>query len=135
MFQLVRGTKILAHILGFSWLSWTMELIPDCISPEVIQVEATLKYDCGIERRKAYKSMNEPSTKEIDWRDYALSADIYKFYVDILLKFNIFYYGITGGIVSYCLSQHQIAILRWALVLPLLMSVFFGGLFLFTAVP
>jgi len=85
------------------------------------------------EPHTAYESMSEPSDKEILWRDYALNADLYKFYLDILLKLNIFCYGITGGIVSYCLSNHQMTVVRWALVLPLLMSVFFGVLCLYSS--
>lgn len=71
--------------------------------------------------------MSEPSDKEILWRHCALNADLYKFYVDIVLKFNVVYYGITGGIVSYCLSNQRVPLVRWALVLPLLISVFFCG--------
>jgi len=65
----------------------------------------------------------EPSEREILWRDYALSADLYKFYVETVVKVNVFYYAITGAIVSFCFAQRQIAYTKWALMLPALMSV------------
>ena len=65
----------------------------------------------------------EPSQREILWRDYALSADLYKFYVESS-EGNVFYYAITGAIVSSCcFAQQQIAYTKWALLLPALMSV------------
>jgi|SRR2546423_6156786 len=65
----------------------------------------------------------EPSGREILWRDYALSADLYKFYIETAVKINVFYYAITGGIVTFCFAQHQVAYTKWALLLPALMSV------------
>src|SRR5438128_12215919 len=64
----------------------------------------------------------EPSEREILWRDYALSADLYKFYLGMAVKVNAFYYAITGGIVSFCLSRDHTGYLKWALCLPLLLS-------------
>lgn len=51
----------------------------------------------------------DPSEREILWRDYALSADLYKFYLDLVVKVNVFYYAITGGIASFCFAQQQFA--------------------------
>jgi hypothetical protein len=76
---------------------------------------------------------DEPSEREILWRDYALSADLYKFYLDIIVKVNVLYYAITGGIVSFCLTQQAINYAKWGLVLPLLMSVCLTALFVCSA--
>jgi hypothetical protein len=65
----------------------------------------------------------QPSEREILWRDYALSADLYKFYIEIAVKINVFYYAITGGIASFCFAQQQVGYTKWALLLPALMSV------------
>jgi hypothetical protein len=71
----------------------------------------------------------EPSDREILWRDYALSADLYKFYIEVAVKINVFYYAITGGIVSFCFAQQQIRYMKWALLLPAIMSVCLAVLF------
>jgi hypothetical protein len=65
---------------------------------------------------------SEPSEREILWRDYALNAQLYQFYLDASLKLNVFYYAITGGILSFCLAREQTGYIRWALMLPLIMS-------------
>jgi len=74
-------------------------------------------------RAKGSDVADHPSEREIAWRDYALSADLYKFYLDLAVKVNVFYYAITGGIVSFCFAQHQVAFAKWGLLLPVLMSV------------
>jgi hypothetical protein len=40
---------------------------------------------------------------ELLWRQYALSVDLYKFYMDLVVKFNVFYYAVTGAILSFFL--------------------------------
>ena len=62
----------------------------------------------------------DPSEREILWRDYALSADFYKFYVEIAVKLNVYYYAITGGIASFCFAQRQVAYAKWAFPAALL---------------
>jgi len=75
----------------------------------------------------------DPSEREILWRDYALSADFYKFYVEIAVKLNVYYYAITGGIASFCFAQRQVAYAKWAFLLPCLMSVCLAILFAWSA--
>lgn len=75
----------------------------------------------------------DPSEREILWRDYALSADLYKFYLELAVKVNVFYYAITGGIASFCFAQQQLAYAKWALLLPALMSVCFAIVFAWSA--
>ena len=65
----------------------------------------------------------EPSEREIRWRDYALSADLYKFYLELAIKVNVFCYAITGAIISFCFAQQRVTYAKWALLLPVLMSV------------
>lgn len=43
----------------------------------------------------------EPSDREIDWRQYNLFIDLYKFYFDVVIKANIAFYAITGAIISF----------------------------------
>jgi hypothetical protein len=66
---------------------------------------------------------NDVSEAELLWRDYALNADLYKFYMDITIKVNVFFYAATGAILSFSLSQAGIAYAKWAISLPVLMSI------------
>jgi hypothetical protein len=38
--------------------------------------------------------------EELKWRQYALLVDLYKFYSELSLKFNLFFYAVTGAIMS-----------------------------------
>jgi hypothetical protein len=43
--------------------------------------------------------------EELKWRQYALLVDLYKFYLELFLKFNIFFYAVTGAIMSVYLAK------------------------------
>jgi hypothetical protein len=66
----------------------------------------------------------DPSQREIQWRQYALHVDIYKFHVDSTIKVNGFVFLVTGGVMGYVLngSKSIPAIAKLALVLPVLLS-------------
>ena len=68
-----------------------------------------------------------PSDREIIWRQYALHLDLYKFHMDATVKYNIFYFAITGGVVSYVFStsEQQEGVVKWALLLPIFLSICF----------
>jgi len=59
---------------------------------------------------------------ELLWREYQLSVDLYKFYVDVVIKVVVGYYAVTGGILSFYFTSSRGAVARWALVLPCLVS-------------
>ncbi|HAV1379305.1 TPA: hypothetical protein JG804_004443 [Vibrio parahaemolyticus] len=60
---------------------------------------------------------------QLNWNRYAMHIDLYKFYFDLIIKINIFYYGITGAILSFYLSSNaNNTHLEYALLLP----IFFG---------
>jgi hypothetical protein len=67
---------------------------------------------------------------EIRWKAHELDLQLYHHYLDLLLKFNAFFYAVTGAIVSFVLTRHDLQQGRWALLLPVLMAVVYGGLFL-----
>ena len=67
--------------------------------------------------------------KELLWRQYSCHIDLYKYYLDMVIKLNAFYYAITGGILTFYFSHTTLPNLRFALVLPIAMSLGFGGLF------
>jgi hypothetical protein len=70
---------------------------------------------------------------EILWKQYQQNIDLYKFYMDLLVKFNIFYYAVTGGIVSFYFSHIDIDKIGYSLLLPILMSICFSGFFIYGA--
>ena len=43
--------------------------------------------------------MSEP-TKDLLWKQYELHVGLYKHYLELALKFNVFYYAATGAILS-----------------------------------
>lgn len=71
--------------------------------------------------------------EELLWRQYNLNAELYKHYLKIVLEFNAFYYAITGAIVSYFFAHADLPMMRYALWLPLVMSVSFAGLLMYGA--
>jgi hypothetical protein len=64
---------------------------------------------------------SDPSDREILWRDYLLSADIYKHSMDITVKVSMFSYGITGAIVAFCFAQKPLGGAKLGLLLPVVM--------------
>lgn len=73
--------------------------------------------------------------RELLWRQYQQNVDLYKFYMDLTIKFNVFFYAVTGAIVSYVLAHHNgNDLIQYALVLPLVMSLCFGVFFIYGAV-
>jgi|SRR5215510_2204462 len=77
--------------------------------------------------------------KELLWKQYALHVDLYKTYLDIVLKVDAFYCVTTGGILSYFFSKvsadsqitpHVIKHVLWfpILVSALLILIFIYGL-------
>lgn len=67
------------------------------------------------------------------WKQYASPVDLYKFYLDLAIKVNVFYYAVTGAIVSYYFRHGPDGIAKYGLLLPVLFSFAIGGLFLYGA--
>lgn len=67
------------------------------------------------------------------WKQYQLQVDLYKGYLELLLKFNVFYYAATGAIVSYYFSKPDIPWMKFSLWFPILMSIGFAILFIYAA--
>jgi hypothetical protein len=72
--------------------------------------------------------------RELLWRQYQQNVDLYRFYLELVLKINIFYYGITGAIISFYFTHPATEGIQFSLVLPLVMSVVLTALFLYGAV-
>jgi hypothetical protein len=66
-------------------------------------------------------------------KHYEILIEAYKHHLDFVLKVNIFYYAVTGAIVSYYLSQPNIGYMRFALALPILLSISLGAFAIFAS--
>jgi hypothetical protein len=49
----------------------------------------------------------------------------------MVIKFNVFYYAVTGAILSFYFSKTEVSLIRYSLLFPILLSVSFGGFFLY----
>jgi hypothetical protein len=68
--------------------------------------------------------MARAASRETHWNLYVLYVDLYKHYMELVLKFNVFHYAITGAIVSfYFAAKGGIPLIRYSLFLPFAMSV------------
>jgi uncharacterized membrane protein YeiH len=71
--------------------------------------------------------------RELLWEQYNLNVDLYRSYLELVVKMNVFYYAVTGAIVSYYFTHATEPMVKWSLLLPLLMSVALGVFFLIGA--
>ena len=75
---------------------------------------------------------NEPD-KDLLWKQYELHVGLYKHYLELALKFNVFYYAGTGAILSYYFSKTDVPLIKYSLLFPIIMSLGFGILFIYGA--
>jgi hypothetical protein len=73
------------------------------------------------------------SNAEFLWKQYALHVDLYKFYLDMSMKGNAFYYAITGSILTYYFQNASNGAIRYALLLPIAFSFALGSVFFYGA--
>jgi hypothetical protein len=78
------------------------------------------------------KDDNSPE-RETLWKQYALHVDLYKFYLDIVVKVTVFYYAITGAILTYYFQHTFDGVARFALLLPFVFSLVIGCIFFWGA--
>ena len=63
---------------------------------------------------------------EINWKDFEMSVNLHKNYLDLVVKLNLFYYAITGAILSFHFTNEIQSVSVIALILPILMSLLLG---------
>lgn len=74
-------------------------------------------------------------SKDDLWKQYEISVDLYKNYLKLAIEINVFYYAITGAIVSYYFAHHmESPEIRFALLLPILMSVLLALFFIYGSI-
>jgi hypothetical protein len=71
--------------------------------------------------------------RELLWKQYELNINLTRSYLELALKLNLFYYAITGAILSFYFTHPEEPLIRFSLALPVLMSVAFSGLFVYGA--
>jgi predicted RNA binding protein YcfA (HicA-like mRNA interferase family) len=75
--------------------------------------------------------ISNEAIRETLLKQYQTHVDLYKHYIDLTLKVNIFYYAITGAILSFYFTRsHDNNIIRYSLLLLLLMSLFYAIIFI-----
>jgi len=74
-------------------------------------------------------------TTEVLLAEYKIAMDLYQHYIEMTLKFNAFYYAVTGAVLSFYFSNAaNVGVPRYGLlVFPVIMSLGFGGFFLWAA--
>lgn len=53
--------------------------------------------------------------------------------MELTVKFNVFYYAVTGAITSFYFANTNIPDVKYALILPVIMSIGFAGFFIYGA--
>lgn len=54
------------------------------------------------------------------WKQFEFNANLYKFYFELFLKFNLFYYAMTSGIVAYAILNQEENYTKYLLFIPVL---------------
>jgi hypothetical protein len=62
------------------------------------------------------------------WKQYAQHIATYKFYLDMLIKLMTMFFAVSGAMLSFYFTKTEVTTAKYALYLPLLMSL---GLFIF----
>ena len=71
---------------------------------------------------------------ELRWNDFKQNVELHRSYLDLAIKLNMFYYAITGAILSFYFTHREIPMAKYALGLPILWSIGLSALFLWSAV-
>ena len=70
---------------------------------------------------------------ELLWRQYELNNQMYRGYLELVVRLNVFYYAITGAILSFYFAHSEDFLVKWSLLLPFAMSLSFAAFFLYGA--
>ena len=71
--------------------------------------------------------------KELLWKQYNLYVELYKHYLELIIKFSVFYYAVTGAILSFYFSKEDVSVIKYSLLFPFFMSLGFGVFFIYSA--
>lgn len=68
------------------------------------------------------------------WKQYGIFVDLFKLYLDNTLKANIWFYSIAGAILTYYFKNAVDPLLKYSLVLPMVLGLGLGIIFLLGSV-
>ena len=71
---------------------------------------------------------------DLIWKQYEKHIELYKYYLDIVVKINAFHFAISGAIFSFYFAHIDTPDIKWALLLPALMSLCLTLFFTYAAV-
>lgn len=70
--------------------------------------------------------------KDFLWKQIEKDIELYKFYLELLLKSAVFVFAITGGVISYFFSNEEKPLMALSLFIPILMNLGFFLICLFS---
>ena len=70
---------------------------------------------------------------DLKWHEFKRAVDMQQSYLELAIKLNLFTYTIIGAIVSFYFTHTEVAMAKYALGLPILLSAALGALFLMGA--
>lgn len=70
---------------------------------------------------------------ELKWDEFKQTVEIHRSYLELSIKINMFYYAITGAILSFYFTHTHIPMAKYALGLPILLSLALATCFLWSA--
>jgi hypothetical protein len=129
----IRWTLLLGVLSGLlTGLVIGVGLIANLLISYAHLIEAKLK-----NIKEKFEHAEEALSKEewdATWKEYELHIELYKYYLDLGLKANLFFYFITGGILGIYLQNPARRLMKFSLLLPILISLAFGGVFIHGAI-
>ncbi|HEX8146586.1 MAG TPA: hypothetical protein VF591_05360 [Pyrinomonadaceae bacterium] len=84
--------------------------------------------------KKAEAAQRELQRTEVQWSEYRIHVDLYKYYLDMGLKASVFFYALTGGILGFYLKNTDVPYIKISLLLPIASSVILGSVFIYGAI-
>lgn len=72
------------------------------------------------ERPMNFSSSETPEGVDLLWKQFVVQVDLYKFFFDMTVKIDIFYYTITGAILGFYLNKG--GQIRYALPVPIILG-------------
>lgn len=74
---------------------------------------------------------NQKKNKDLLWKQYEFNADMYKFYFDAYLKYNLFYYAVLSGTLSFVYLNKEDCLVYPLLYVPLILGLGFVFLMIY----
>lgn len=108
-------------------------LVANLIISYAHSIEARLFFLLQEKSKSTVIGLNKDERDE-RWKEYNLHIDLYKYYLELGLKANLFFYLITGTILGFYLTHPDIRYKKVSLLLPILMSLALGGIFIHSGI-